>query len=109
MPSWLMERKLGHVRAVHARAADVLGRIEKRRQQADGIQDLERAGLDRGGARLAVRPNVALDEPRFHTVAGELGGGEEAGRTGADDEDFYIRSHVEPGWCWGFHFGGSLG
>src|SRR5262245_32747665 len=46
--------KLGHVRAVHAGTPDVLGGLEERRQQADGIQDLESAGLDRRGARLAV-------------------------------------------------------
>jgi hypothetical protein len=61
-------------------APDVLGGIEERRQQADGIQDLERAGLDRRGACLAVRPCVPLDEPRCHSVAGELGGGEQPGR-----------------------------
>ena len=64
---------------------DVLGRIDKRRQQANGIQDLERAGLDRGRACLAVRLHVALDEPRLHAVAGELGGGEQPGRARADD------------------------
>ena len=56
---------------------NVLGRIDKRRQQANGIHDLKRAGLDRGSARLPVRLNVALDEPCFHAVAGELGSSEQ--------------------------------
>ena len=69
--------ELGHVRTVQAGTPDVLGGVEERRQQADGIQDLEGAGLDRRGARLAVRPHLPLDEPRLHAVAGELGGGEQ--------------------------------
>ena len=40
-----------------------------------------------GGARLAVRPHLPLDEPRFHAVAGEFGGGEQPGRASADDQD----------------------
>ena len=71
--------QLRHVRAVHAGAMNVLGRIDERRQQANGIQDLERAGLDRRSARLAVRLHVPLDEPRFHAVAGELGSSEQPG------------------------------
>ena len=78
-------------------AADVLGGIEERRQQADGIQDLEGAGLDRRGARLAVRPHLPLDEPRVHAVAGELGGGEQPGRAGADDQDVVSRHSITPG------------
>ena len=66
-------------------------------KQADGIQDLERAGLDRGGARLAVRPHLPLDEPRFHAVAGELGGGEQPGRAGADDQDVVSRHSISRG------------
>ena len=72
----------------------MLGGIEERRQQADGIQDLERAGLDRRGARLAVRPHLPLDEPRFHAVAGEFGGGEQPGRAGADDQDVVSRHSI---------------
>jgi hypothetical protein len=30
---------------------------------------------------------TAFDEPRLNTMAGELGGGEQAGRTRADDQD----------------------
>jgi hypothetical protein len=57
--------KLGHIRTVHADAVDVLSGLEERRQQADGIQDLECARLDRRGAprgadappaRRAARP-----------------------------------------------------
>src|SRR5215467_11217009 len=79
--------KLGHVWAVQARTPDVLGRIEERRQEADGIQDLESAGLDRGGAGLAVRAHLPLDESRCHAVAGEFGGGEQSGRASTDDQD----------------------
>jgi hypothetical protein len=64
-----------HVRAVHAGTPDVLGGIEERWQQADGIEDLEGAGLNRRGARLTVRLNLSLDEPRFHAVASEFGSG----------------------------------
>jgi len=72
----------------------MLGGIEERLQQADGIQDLERAGLDRGSPRLAVRPNLPLDESRFHTVARELGGGEQPGRPSADDQDILSRHSI---------------
>ena len=89
--------KLGHVRAVQAGTPDVLGGIEERRQQADGIQDLEGAGLDRRGARLAVRPHLPLDEPRFHAVAGEFGGGEQPGRASADDQDVVSHHSISLG------------
>jgi len=65
----------------------MLGGGEKRRQQADGLEDLQRVRLDRRRARLAVRPPVALDQPRLHVVAGELGSGEQSGGAGADDHD----------------------
>jgi hypothetical protein len=77
--------KLGHVRPVQAGAPDVLGCIEERLQQADRIQDLEGAWLDRRGTRLAMRPHLSLDESRFHAVAGEFGSGEQPGRASADD------------------------
>jgi hypothetical protein len=51
----------------------------ERLQQPDGIQNLERPGLDRRGTRLAVRPHVALDELRAHSVSGELGSDPAAG------------------------------
>ena len=89
--------ELGHVRAVQAGTPDVLGGIEERRQQADGIQDLERAGLDRRGACLAVRPHLPLDESRLHAVAGELGGGEQPGRASADDQDVVSRHSISLG------------
>src|SRR5215203_6396675 len=50
---------LGHVRAVHTNAVDVLGGLEERRQQADGIQDLQGARLYRCGPRLVVRPHLS--------------------------------------------------
>jgi hypothetical protein len=77
--------QLGHVRAVQAGASDVLGGLEERRQQADRIQDLEGARLDRCGARLTVRLHLPLDEPHAHSMAGELAGGEQSGRAGADN------------------------
>src|SRR5215831_21123145 len=79
--------KLNQVRAVEAGTVDMLGGIEEGRQHSDGVEDLEGAGLDGRGARLAVGPELALDEPRGHAVAGELGGGKQAGRAGADDQD----------------------
>ena len=85
--------ELDHARAVQARAPDLLRDIEKRLQQSDGIQNLERPRLDRRGTRLAVRPHVALDEPRAHSVAGELGGGEQPGRPSADDQDVVVACH----------------
>lgn len=89
--------KLGHVRAVQAGAPDVLGGLEERRQQADGIQDLEGARLDRRGARLAVRPHLPLDEPHAHAVAGELAGSEQPGGAGADNQDVVSRHSITPG------------
>ena len=89
--------KLGHVRTVQAGTPDVLGGIEERRQQADGIQDLEGAGLDCRGAGLAVRPHLSLDEPRFHAVAGEFGGGEQPGRASADDQDVVSHHSISLG------------
>src|SRR5262249_23647792 len=50
--------ELGHVRAVHSGAANAVSGIEKRRQQADRIQDLEGARLDGCGARLAMRTRL---------------------------------------------------
>ena len=85
--------ELHHARAVQARAPDLLGDIEKRLQQPDGIQNLERPRLDRRGTRLAVRPHVALDEPRARSVAGELGRGEQPGRPSADDQDIVAACH----------------
>jgi hypothetical protein len=79
--------KLGHAWAVQTGTPDVLGGVEERRQRTDGIQDLERAGLDRRGACLAVWPHLSLDEPRVNTMAGELGGGEQPGRARPDDQD----------------------
>jgi hypothetical protein len=72
--------QLGHVRAVQTGAPDVLRGLEERRQQVDGIQDLEGARLDRCGACLAVRLHLPLDEPHAHSVAGELAGSEQSGR-----------------------------
>ena len=88
--------KLGHVRPVHADAVDVLGGLEERRQQADGIQDLQGARLDRRGPRLVVRTYLLLDEPHVHAVAGELGGGEKPGGAGADDQDVVSRHSSPP-------------
>ena len=73
--------------AVHARAMDALGRVEERRQQTDGLQNLERAGLDRRGPRLPVRMQFPLNKPRLNAVAGKLGGGEQPGRARADDQN----------------------
>ena len=64
--------QLGHVRAVQAGAPDVLGGLEERRQQVDGIQDLEGARLDRCGARLAVRLHLPLDEPHASRRGGRV-------------------------------------
>lgn len=64
--------KLGEVRPVNADAAHVLRGLQERRQQADGIQDLQGARLDRRGARLVVQPHILLDEADVHAVAGEL-------------------------------------
>jgi len=89
--------KLGHVRPVHACGPDVLGGLEERRQQADGIQDLEGARLDSRGARLAVRPHLLLDEPHGHAVAGELGGSEQPGGAGADNQNVVSRHPITPG------------
>ena len=86
--------KLDHVRAVEAGTVDMLGGIEEGRQHADGVEDLERAGLDGRGARLAVRPDLALDKPSGHAVASELRGGEQAGRAGADDQDVVAHQSV---------------
>jgi len=56
--------KLGHVRTVHADAVDVLSGLEERRQQADGIQDLECARLDRRGGRARLRRIARRDRRR---------------------------------------------
>ena len=77
--------------------AHVLGFLEERRQQADGIKDLERARLDRRGARLVVRAHLLLDEPHVHAVAGELGGGEQPGGASADNQDVVWRHSITPG------------
>src|SRR5215204_2207334 len=82
---------LEHVRIVKADAVDVLGGLEERRQQADGIQDLQGARLYRGGPSLVVRPHLPFHEPRIHAVAHELGGGEKPRGAGADDQN--VLSH----------------
>jgi hypothetical protein len=76
---------------------DVLGGLQERRQQSDGFQDLQGAGLDHRGARLVVRLHLLLDEPCFHAVAGELGGGEQPGGAGTDDQDLVSRHPATPG------------
>jgi hypothetical protein len=73
----------------------LLGGVQKRPQQADRIQDVQGARLDSRGPRLAVRLHVPLDEPRLHTVAGELGGREQPRWTGADDQDV-VPCHCMP-------------
>ena len=83
----MRDAELRHARAVQAGTADALGGVQERLHQADGIQNLKGAGLDCRSARLAVRPHLPLDEPCFHAVAGELGGGEQPGRASADDQD----------------------
>jgi hypothetical protein len=88
--------KLGHARPVEAGTPDALGGIQERLQQADGIQDLEGTGLNRRGARLAVRPGLPLDEPSPHAVAGELGGGEQPGGARADDQDVVSCHSISP-------------
>ena len=85
-------RDLGHARTVESRAPDVLRRVEERLQQADGVENLQGAGLDRGGACLAVRAHLPLDQPRPHTMSSQLRGDEHARRTRTDDEN--VASHA---------------
>src|ERR671911_1199790 len=89
--------KLGHVGPVHANAADVFRGSEERLKQADGIKDLQGAGLDHRGASLVVRACLPLDEPRPYAVAGELGGGEHPRGSGADDQNVVVRHGITPG------------
>ena len=89
--------ELGHAGAVQTGTPDVLGGIEERRQRADGVKDLESAGLDRRRARFAVRPHVPLDEPCRNTMAGQLGGGEQTGGTRADDQDILWHHSISLG------------
>ena len=56
---------------------NVLSRLQKLRQQADRVQNLEGAGLDSRRPSLAVRLHVALDDPRRNTVPCKLGRGEQ--------------------------------
>jgi hypothetical protein len=77
--------QLRHVGTIHSSTMNVLSRVDKGCQQPDAIQNLERAGLDRGSARLAVWLHIALDEPRFHAVASKLSGGKQSGWTRADN------------------------
>ena len=72
--------KLGHTRAVYPVSPDMLGRLQERRQQADRVQDLKCARLDRRGASLAVRLNLPLDKPYAHSVTGQFAGSEQSGR-----------------------------
>ena len=74
----------------------MLGGLEERRQQADGIQDLQGSRLDRRSARLVMRPRLLLDEPHVHAVADELGRGEQPGGAGADDQDVVTRHSSPP-------------
>src|SRR5215831_20390370 len=90
----LHRAKLDHVRAVEAGTVDMLGGTEEGRQHADGVENLEGAGLDGRGSSLAMRPDFALDEPCGHAVASELRGGEQAGRAGADDQDVVAHHSV---------------
>jgi hypothetical protein len=74
-----------HVRAIQPRGTHVLGRLEKRRQEADALENFESAGLDSGCPRLAVRLEIAFDQPRPHAVACQFRGREQARRPRADD------------------------
>jgi hypothetical protein len=58
----------------------VLSRLQERRKQTNGIQDLKRAWLDRGGARLPVTSRLPLDQPHVYSVAGQFTGSEQSRR-----------------------------
>ena len=59
---------------------------ERRVEDLRPGEDLERPRLEGGGAGLAVRLRLALDDAGRHAVARELGRGEEARRPRADHE-----------------------
>jgi hypothetical protein len=50
------------------------------------FQDLQGAGLQRGGPGLPVRRGLALDHPGPHPMARKLNGGEQARRPRADHQ-----------------------
>ena len=77
--------KFGHVGVVDPAEPDVLGGLQERWQQADGIENLERAGLDRCGTRFAMRLRVAFDQTDAQAVADKLSGGEQPRRAGTND------------------------
>jgi hypothetical protein len=72
---------------------DPFGGVQERLQKPDGIQDLERPRLDRRGAGLAMRLRLPLNKPHLHAVADELRGGEQTGRSGADDQ-YVVAGHL---------------
>ena len=61
-------------------------------------QDLERAGLDRGRARLAVRLGLALHQPDGHPVPGQLHRRQQARRTRPHHQYLGPRPHDQPPW-----------
>lgn len=65
----------------------LLGSRQEGRERAGGFEDLQGAGLNGSGARLAVRLGLALDEPRRHAMPGQLSRREQPRRTGADDQN----------------------
>ena len=60
---------------------------------AEGAEDLHRAGADAGRPREDRGRRMALDDKRAHALPGEADGRHETSRAGADDED----RHLEPG------------
>jgi hypothetical protein len=86
--------KLRQVRAVQARALDVLSSLEERRKQTDGIEDLKGARLDRRGPRLSMASDLPLDQPHPYAVASEFTGSEQPRRTGAHNQDVVLRHEL---------------
>jgi hypothetical protein len=72
----------------------VFSRLQERRKQTNGIQDLKRAWLDRGGARLPVTSRLPLDQPHVYSVAGQFTGSEQSRRSGAHNQDIVLRDEL---------------
>ncbi len=76
-----------------ARAALLHARGQQRLDDAQRIEDLQRAGVDHRCAVPFQRPLVRIDQQALHAAPLQLGGGEQARRTGAHHQDCRCNHH----------------
>ena len=62
-------------------------RLQEGREHACARKEFEAGGLDSGRASLPMCDELAFDDARHDAIAGQFASREEAGRTGADNQN----------------------